>query len=697
MQVRKDNEKLKKFVPLSVPTTLTQPQTQPHPKRCRREPNLTTTTTTATADPSESLLRLFLIDTLFTPEECKELISNIEEAEKQINSEDQAGGEKMEDVKKWYNPDLRKHSRMLVKNQQLASTLFSRIVSFFSSKELFGVAPSGEQVHKQDVWLPVGLNEVFRIAKYQQGDYFKKHLDVPWRQPTTQETNNAPSSSSSSSPPSAPPSTGVADTSIFTLLVYLNEDFDGGETVWYKQEPSSPADASGSTPDDSSFSAVFTYKPAAGTGCVFNHNTWHEGKPIRSGTKYLIRTDVMFRLVYSGISSNDGIPLSLKRAMQTSPEATEVSRMFQEALEGRVKHGLAIEQNKYSEDSPESKQAIADFTSKFIEASAKQAMLGTSNTLPHTEKKTTTGLIISIPEVLILALSYLDWRTLLSCRLASSYLCRAATDGTLWRPAYTSVWGEGSLNRQYADKVDNFGPSACSVWWFGEFIRTRKRVHSHKQDPKEIAAADVGDIGWYLWDYEQPWWIIIHEPWGGHNPGYWQCCPALMPAYHEGFTAEAALPPDDRDLNSAAFDALWNESLEWEWKSKKEQPRKGFEVDVEIRDVTLDGFIEAIGLSRGSQGVFDDSVLLPQCATSMVKEALQKQQEDSCTSIRIEASILLVSRPSAEHVTPEQTLHLDSADVWKGVTEVRIVDTKANKTTNKIVISPIRVVDPNLL
>ena len=57
-------------------------------------------------------------------------------------------------------------------------------------------------------------------------------------------------------------------------MIYLNEGFEGGETV---------------------FQRFLGVKPACGKALVFFHRQLHEGAPVVSGRKYVLRTDVMYR------------------------------------------------------------------------------------------------------------------------------------------------------------------------------------------------------------------------------------------------------------------------------------------------------------------------------------------------------------------------------------------------------------------
>jgi prolyl 4-hydroxylase len=100
-------------------------------------------------------------------------------------------------------------------------------------------------------WRAYGLNERFRVYRYKPGQRFKPHFDGHFaRDPDRDE-------------------------SALTLIVYLNDDFVGGETAFLDYE--------------------VTVKPTAGTGLFFFHPVLHEGREVESGVKYALRTDVMYR------------------------------------------------------------------------------------------------------------------------------------------------------------------------------------------------------------------------------------------------------------------------------------------------------------------------------------------------------------------------------------------------------------------
>ena len=94
-----------------------------------------------------------------------------------------------------------------------------------------------------------GLNEMFRFYKYDPGQEFKKHRDQSY-------IRNA------------------NESSYFTFMIYLNDDFEGGETVFTNVK----------------------IKPRKGTALIFLHDLEHEGSQLLKGQKYVLRTDIMYKL-----------------------------------------------------------------------------------------------------------------------------------------------------------------------------------------------------------------------------------------------------------------------------------------------------------------------------------------------------------------------------------------------------------------
>lgn len=94
-----------------------------------------------------------------------------------------------------------------------------------------------------------GLNELFRLYKYQPGQVFKRHIDQSYIR-------------------------NEREASYYTFMIYLNNNYTGGQTTFAK--------------------SVIT--PMQGMALIFLHSLPHEGAEVTSGIKYVLRTDIMYRL-----------------------------------------------------------------------------------------------------------------------------------------------------------------------------------------------------------------------------------------------------------------------------------------------------------------------------------------------------------------------------------------------------------------
>lgn len=102
-----------------------------------------------------------------------------------------------------------------------------------------------EMIHS---WRAVGLNERLRVYRYEGGQQFDWHRDGTYRQSEDLHSH-------------------------LTLLIYLSEGFEGGET---------------------SFVSGQKVVPRIGMALAFEHAILHKGEPVTNGVKYVLRTDVMY-------------------------------------------------------------------------------------------------------------------------------------------------------------------------------------------------------------------------------------------------------------------------------------------------------------------------------------------------------------------------------------------------------------------
>ncbi len=131
--------------------------------------------------------------------------------------------------------NVRNNQRILFTDENLAIQIWTQLKEFAPNR--IGNSYS------------VGLNEMFRFYKYEAGQEFKKHRDQSYIR-------------------------NEFEASYFTFMIYLNDQFEGGETIFKDIE----------------------IEPKKGTALIFFHDLEHEGSKIMEGKKYVLRTDVMYKL-----------------------------------------------------------------------------------------------------------------------------------------------------------------------------------------------------------------------------------------------------------------------------------------------------------------------------------------------------------------------------------------------------------------
>ncbi len=175
--------------------------------------------------------KVFLVHDLLSPQECAEHIAFSEAAGYEAAG---LGGEDPALFKQ-----LRDNARAMRDDPGLSELLYRRVAPFLPP-DWFG-------------WRPVGLATRWRYYRYDPGQRFAPHTDGCH-------------------------STPDGDQSWFTLLIYLNDDFGGDGTNFYRSRHD-----------------ILRVRPPKGCAVVFAHEQLHEGAEVLSGRKYALRTDVMYR------------------------------------------------------------------------------------------------------------------------------------------------------------------------------------------------------------------------------------------------------------------------------------------------------------------------------------------------------------------------------------------------------------------
>lgn len=136
-------------------------------------------------------------------------------------------------------PEIRNNRRAMIDDPERSTALWDRTRPLLPETTLRDGRASA-----------TSFNERLRFYRYEPGQRFAIHGDGHYRRPDKSETSR------------------------MSFLVYLNEAFEGGETDLFE---------------------LGTCVPTTGLALCFRHRYLHEGRAVRSGVKYVLRTDIMYR------------------------------------------------------------------------------------------------------------------------------------------------------------------------------------------------------------------------------------------------------------------------------------------------------------------------------------------------------------------------------------------------------------------
>ncbi|MCP4522496.1 MAG: oxidoreductase, 2OG-Fe(II) oxygenase [Cytophagales bacterium] len=171
--------------------------------------------------------KIWSIENFLTKEECNLLILFSEQKGYEEATVSLTSGAKM-------MKNIRNNYRFIYTDHDLAKEYWSRLQKFCP-----------EYIEDNEA---VGLNEQFRFYKYEPSQRFKRHIDGRFTRNESEESR-------------------------VTFLIYLNDDFEGGQTKF----------------DD------LVIQPKVGTALCFIHELKHEGVSVTDGEKYVLRSDVMYQ------------------------------------------------------------------------------------------------------------------------------------------------------------------------------------------------------------------------------------------------------------------------------------------------------------------------------------------------------------------------------------------------------------------
>ena len=210
-------------------------------------------------DVNVSSKSLYILKNVLTKNECDQLIENSNPHYQSLDQE--------------FLKSERQNNRVISLNSDFATIIYNRIRNFvFDDPKIKSVIPCG--FGTDGIWEPYKINDCFRFNQYIGPSIgFTAHRDA-----TYIENEDI--------------------RSILTILIYLNEDFDHGETIFLKSHNKRQKGQIVSEELANGYHERFKYKPVTGSALIFNHNMIHLGNKIfENDTKYVIRTDIVFKRI----------------------------------------------------------------------------------------------------------------------------------------------------------------------------------------------------------------------------------------------------------------------------------------------------------------------------------------------------------------------------------------------------------------
>lgn len=181
---------------------------------------------------------LWTVPDLFSAGECESVVASVRGAEWLAATVNRAEGRAVDEK-------VRNNSVAIVRDASLGEELFRRVRPHVPARMSAELGGKGRvEMEACGVFVPL------RVYRYDVGQHFGLHEDQSYFGPS-------------------------GEVSLLTLLVYLNEGFEGGETEFPEQDR--------------------TITAKTGTALLFQHRVLHTGRRIQAGTKLVLRTDVLYR------------------------------------------------------------------------------------------------------------------------------------------------------------------------------------------------------------------------------------------------------------------------------------------------------------------------------------------------------------------------------------------------------------------
>ena len=235
-----------------------------------------------TLNPGSSELFSVLIHDVLSSDECKELIKISECSGFKPALVNQGNGKEV------LATDVRKSDRCIIDDYEFVKKLYARIRKKLTDHDNINDTDDGRDViMKERFLLPhllnynlhgkmhcTGLNERLRILRYDPGCYFLPHYDGRY----VRGNELGPKRK--------------GETSRLSLLLYLNDGYEGGRTRFLRHSGRNKRHDNGRRNNKLNDIDVDARQ---GSVLLFDHDCYHEGEFLKKGRKYVVRTDVMYK------------------------------------------------------------------------------------------------------------------------------------------------------------------------------------------------------------------------------------------------------------------------------------------------------------------------------------------------------------------------------------------------------------------
>lgn len=213
-----------------------------------------------------------VIDNLFTPDDCKQLLAAAESKGEWVAAKLNGGGNR-----EYSDTSYRNSGRILHDDEPLADWIFAKLQPYLKDIEFIEGAnrharrrvPGSDNVNRGARLLR--LNERLRFLRYGPGEFFKPHTDGSYVTPDNEQV------------------------SYYTLQIYLNGDqqtLKGGATRFWPHIYNAFSSSRTAAKREINYVDV---ESRTGRVLIFEHEgLMHSGEEVVKGVKYSMRTDFMY-------------------------------------------------------------------------------------------------------------------------------------------------------------------------------------------------------------------------------------------------------------------------------------------------------------------------------------------------------------------------------------------------------------------